>query len=104
MPTSDLNTAWEQRFKDLNVLWGKRLKDLRTGLGLSQMALAAKAGIDSGYYTRIENGQMGRRGVGDDVKMRLAAALFIRVERIWEYPDTSKGLPAEFDSAPKRTA
>lgn len=72
---------------NLHTEWGARLRACRKEAGLSQMALAVAAGVDKGYYARIERGEVGQRGVGDDLKIRIAAALSKRVEDIWAYPD-----------------
>lgn len=37
--------------------FGKRVRDLRTKKGVSQEALAFKAGIDRTYMTSVENGR-----------------------------------------------
>lgn len=72
---------------NLSTVWGRRIKHKRLELGMSQRALAARAEIDQGYFCRIENGETGGRGVGDEVRMRLARALGVRVEDIFSYPE-----------------
>jgi transcriptional regulator with XRE-family HTH domain len=42
---------------DLQILFGLRVKELRLKMGLSQEALAYKAGIDRTYMTGVENGK-----------------------------------------------
>lgn len=42
---------------NLQELFGKRVRELRQKQGLSQEALAFKAGIDRTYMTSIENGK-----------------------------------------------
>ena len=42
---------------ELQVQFGLRVKELRLKLGLSQEALAYKAGIDRTYMTGVENGK-----------------------------------------------
>ena len=42
---------------DLQVQFGLRVKELRLKSGLSQEALAYKAGIDRTYMTGVENGK-----------------------------------------------
>lgn len=42
---------------NLQELFGKRVRELRQEQGLSQEALAFKAGIDRTYMTSIENGK-----------------------------------------------
>lgn len=51
---------------------GQRVKDLREGLGLSQEALAERAGLDSTYISGIE---LGQRNPGLNSLNRLAVAL-----------------------------
>ena len=41
----------------LQIQFGKRVRELRLSQGLSQEALAFKAGIDRTYMTSIENGK-----------------------------------------------
>ncbi|MDB4335167.1 helix-turn-helix domain-containing protein [bacterium] len=42
---------------NLQIQFGKRVKELRLKMGLSQEALAFKAGIDRTYMTDVENGK-----------------------------------------------
>lgn len=42
---------------ELQEQFGLRVKELRLGLGISQEALAFKAGIDRTYMTGVENGK-----------------------------------------------
>lgn len=42
---------------DIQVQLGLRIKELRQAKGLSQEALAFKAGIDRTYMTGVENGK-----------------------------------------------
>lgn len=42
---------------NLQIQFGKRVRQLRLKQGLSQEALAFKAGIDRTYMTSIENGK-----------------------------------------------
>lgn len=42
---------------NLQLQFGKRVRELRQAQGLSQEALAFKAGIDRTYMTSIENGK-----------------------------------------------
>lgn len=83
---SNTNPDWGRQ---LNIEWGARLRKTREELGLSQMAVATKAGIDKGYYARIERGEVGGRGVGDEIRIRIARAVHCRVEQIFTYPDTT---------------
>lgn len=42
---------------DIQVLFGQRVRELRMQKGISQEALAYKAGIDRTYMTSVENGK-----------------------------------------------
>ena len=42
---------------NLQTQFGRRVKELRLEMGLSQEALAFKAGIDRTYMTGVENGK-----------------------------------------------
>jgi transcriptional regulator with XRE-family HTH domain len=42
---------------DIQLQFGLRIKELRLKKGLSQEALALKAGIDRTYMTSVENGK-----------------------------------------------
>jgi DNA-binding XRE family transcriptional regulator len=63
--------------------FGLRLKALRTAAGLSQFALAAKAGITETAVNYIE---VGRREPSWSTAVRLAAALGVGVEAFAEPP------------------
>jgi transcriptional regulator with XRE-family HTH domain len=41
---------------------GERIRERRESLGLSQAELAARAHIDIGTYSKLENGRSGTRG------------------------------------------
>jgi len=71
---------------NLRAEWGHRLQERREQAGLSIGEIARKVGTDKSAYRRIELGEVGSRGTGDDLKMRIAAALACRVEDIWTYP------------------
>lgn len=71
---------------NLRIAWGQRLRDLREEQGLSIGEMARRVGTDKAWYSRIEKGDIGARGPGDEMKMRIAAALGVRVEDIWSYP------------------
>lgn len=73
----------------LRAEWGRRLRRMRKDRGLSQTAIAAKAGVDSSWYARIERGEVGGRGIGDEMRIRIAAAFGERVEDLFPYPDTT---------------
>jgi transcriptional regulator with XRE-family HTH domain len=72
---------------ELQVRWGDGIRGLRQQRDLSLAKLARLADIDQGHLSRIENGAS---GVGDEARFRLAAALGVRVEEIFCYPDTAK--------------
>lgn len=72
--------------QDLRAEWGRRLQERREKAGLSIGAMARKVDVDKSAYRRIELGEVGSRGTGDDLKMRIATALDCRVEDIWAYP------------------
>jgi transcriptional regulator with XRE-family HTH domain len=42
---------------DIQILFGQRVRELRMQKGISQEALAYKAGIDRTYMTSVENGK-----------------------------------------------
>lgn len=76
----------------LQARWGSRIKTLRQEKGLSVTALARLAEIDQGQLSRVENG---KEKLGDDGRIRLAAALGVRVEDVFTYPDTTADAPAK---------
>lgn len=73
--------------QNLATEWGRRLRELREERGLSLGEVARKAGTDKAWYSRIERGEVGARGPGDDMKMAIAAALGVQVSDIWSYPE-----------------
>lgn len=56
---------------------GQRIKELRNELGLSQEALANKAGVDRTYVTDVENG---RRNVSVELLEKLIKALEVSIQ------------------------
>lgn len=68
---------------DLHAQWGARIKQERESQGLSRSALAIAAEIDTTYLYKIE---MTSKRPSDEVRMRLAAALGMRVEDLFAYP------------------
>ncbi|MBC8053437.1 MAG: helix-turn-helix transcriptional regulator [Sphingobacteriaceae bacterium] len=56
----------------IKVKVGQRIKSLRSKLGISQEALANKAGIDRTYVTDVENG---RRNIAIENLEKLILAL-----------------------------
>jgi len=73
--------------EDLPRTWGELIRAARTQMGLSLEVLAERAGMDTSHLSRAERGLA---GVGDDSRIRLAAALGQRVEDLFPYPDTSQ--------------
>ena len=61
---------------DIKLKIGQRIRELRKELGISQEALAYKAGVDRTYVTDVENG---RRNVSVEILERLIKALDISV-------------------------
>lgn len=57
---------------------------MRSGLTLGE--LARQTSIHKGQLSRVENGLM---GIGDEGRIRIAAALGRRVEDLFPYPDTT---------------
>lgn len=70
----------------LHATWGARLRDLREGKRLSQRALGAEVGISGSAVHRIETGDFAPT---DELRIRLAQVLGVRVEDVFAYPDTS---------------
>jgi transcriptional regulator with XRE-family HTH domain len=62
--------------KDITVLFGQRLKEIREQKGLSQERLAALAGLNRTYISKIERGE---RNVSLQTAARLADALGVAV-------------------------
>ncbi|WP_190868996.1 helix-turn-helix transcriptional regulator [Actinomadura sp. RB99] len=75
---------------NIRARWGEQIKKRRLDAGLSQMEVAARAGIDKSWLSKIERGETGARGIGDEVRMGIAAALGCRVEDAFPYPDTAE--------------
>lgn len=76
----------------LKVEWGKRIRSARQDRQLSVVKLAELVDCDPGGLSRVERGL---HGAGDEMRMKLAAALGVRVEELFPYPDTRD------DSAPE---
>lgn len=71
----------------LRAEWGARLQSIREEQRLSRPTLARSAGVDPSTIWRIETGEI---GTDDGTRMAIAAALGVRVEDIWTYPDTER--------------
>lgn len=69
---------------EVKAAFGRRVKALRRERGLSQMKLAARAGLDSTYITSIE---AGRRNVALVNIHKLAAALGVPPEELLKTPE-----------------
>lgn len=78
---------------ELSERWGPRIRARRKAMGLSIARLGAAADIEPGHLSRIERGLV---VPGDEVRVKLARALGVRVEELFSYPDTSSapGVPA----------
>lgn len=63
------------------VIFGKRLKELRLKRGLSQEALAERAGIHRNYLGGIERGE---RNVSLSSILKIAAALKVKPTKLLE--------------------
>ncbi len=60
--------------------FGKRVRDLRTKKGVSQEALAFKAGIDRTYMTSVENG---RRNISIQNIEKIVKALGVSISEFF---------------------
>ena len=66
---------------------GLRIKELRHELGISQEALANKAGLDRTYVTDVENG---RRNISIENIEKLAIALEVSLTTFFDAKDFRK--------------
>jgi transcriptional regulator with XRE-family HTH domain len=66
-------------------IFGKHLKELRSAAGLSQEALAEKAGLHRNYIGHIERGE---KTASLDVLVRLAAAFKLSLPELLEHFDS----------------
>lgn len=71
---------------DLAVTWGKRLRDERVRKDVSVLELSRHAEVSPQYIYMLE---AGRYSPSDDLRLKLAAALEVRVADIWSYPEAS---------------
>jgi transcriptional regulator with XRE-family HTH domain len=71
----------------IKVKVGQRIKALRTQLGISQEALANKAGIDRTYVTDVENG---RRNIAIENLEKLIFALNVSLADFFNSEDFKK--------------
>lgn len=67
--------------------WGAEIRRLRLDRGWTILELARRVDAQPGHLSRIERGI---NAPSDDLRIRIAAALGVRVEQIFTYPDTTK--------------
>ena len=79
---------------------GTLIKRLRTARGLSQRALAVRAGVTNPYIAQLETGQRGNPTVL--VAARLAAALGVPVMELIECVMKEEAQPASSERRAKR--
>ena len=72
---------------NIKVKVGQRIKALRTQLGISQEALANKAGIDRTYVTDVENG---RRNIAIENLEKLILALEVSLTDFFSSEEFTK--------------
>jgi len=73
---------------DLHAEWGARLARIRNDAGLTQTALAAKAGTTKSVVHNIEKA---RSAPPDHLRTALASALGITTAELFPYPDALAG-------------
>lgn len=66
----------------MNAKWGERMKSLRKARDLSAAEIAKAAEITPQYFHAIERGQY---SPSDDVKLRIAKAMGVKVSEIFSY-------------------
>lgn len=71
---------------ELQTHWGRRIRGARRRAGLSLREAARRADIDKGQLSRVETGDA---RLGDEARIRLAAALGRSVAELFPYPDTT---------------
>lgn len=69
--------------QDLHEGWGERLTDEMTARNLTNAALALECGVHETTIIRI---RQGRLCPNDELKWKIAGALGIRMDRLWEWP------------------
>jgi len=67
---------------EIKTTIGFRIKELRQAKGLSQEALAFKAGIDRTYMTGVENG---KRNISVQILNKILIALDISFKEFFNY-------------------
>ncbi|MGH9251620.1 MAG: helix-turn-helix domain-containing protein [Acidimicrobiales bacterium] len=68
---------------NLQQQWGSNLRAARQVQGLSLGKLSRLVDMDASGLSKVERGI---HGASDDMRIRLANALGVRVEDIWTYP------------------
>lgn len=68
----------------LTAHWGRRIRRARQDKHLSLNRLARLAEIDPGNLSRIEHG---KQGASDEMRLRIAAGLGMKVDALFNYPD-----------------
>lgn len=76
---------------ELSERWGAAIRTRRNAAGLSIARLGALADVEPGHLSRIERGIV---VPGDEVRVKLARSLGVRVEELFVYPDTSTSAAA----------
>lgn len=78
---------------DPRVRFGRRVRELREAAGISQLDVAARAGVTGGYVSGIEHGQ---RNPTLDVVFAIASALRVPPAWLFDFDGTithSKSVP-----------
>lgn len=65
-------------------IWGDGVRTIRGVRGLTQTELATLANTTQARISEIENG---RRGIADDLRVRIARALEVDPYELFPYPD-----------------
>jgi DNA-binding XRE family transcriptional regulator len=71
---------------ELNVTWGRNLRAARKQRGRTVLELSRAAEVSPSFIYMLETG---KSGTSDELRIKLAAALEMRVEEIWSYPEAS---------------
>lgn len=71
----------------LKTTWGQRVREARQAAGLTQRTLAIRLGCAQQTLSAIENGE---RLPGDDLRLRLAAALGKDPNELFRYPEPER--------------
>jgi len=68
----------------LTKSWGERVRSRRTGLGLTQAALAERVGCHQSTVSEIETGSYA--AIKPEMLLRIAVALDIEPEQLFPWP------------------